>query len=79
MAWKCPPLHLFNWNNAWKWKKMDNEIKLQLAITKLVLQDPEPHMSLIEEALEFFLLDGIGDAATLQEIYDDAKNRIKVY
>ena len=20
MAWKCPPLHLPNWNNLWKWK-----------------------------------------------------------
>jgi hypothetical protein len=26
MAWKCPPLHLYNWNNFWKWKdKMINE------------------------------------------------------
>lgn len=23
MVWKCPPLHLPNWNNLWKWK-MDN-------------------------------------------------------
>lgn len=21
MAWKCPPLHLPNWNNLWKWKE----------------------------------------------------------
>ena len=20
MVWKCPPLHLYNWNNFWKWK-----------------------------------------------------------
>ena len=20
MVWKCPPLHLENWNNLWKWK-----------------------------------------------------------
>ena len=20
MVWKCPPLHLPNWNNLWKWK-----------------------------------------------------------
>ena len=20
MPWKCPPLHLPNWNNLWKWK-----------------------------------------------------------
>ena len=20
MVWKCPPLHLPNWNNHWKWK-----------------------------------------------------------
>jgi hypothetical protein len=26
MVWKCPPLHLYNWNNLWKWKKeMINE------------------------------------------------------
>ena len=26
MVWKCPPLHLPNWNNFWKWKdKMINE------------------------------------------------------
>ena len=24
MVWKCPPLHLLNWNNLWKWK--DNMI-----------------------------------------------------
>lgn len=79
MSWKCPPLHLFNWNNAWKWKNMDKKVELQLAITKLVLQDPEPHLGLIEEALESFLLDRVGDEATLKEILDDTKNRIKVY
>lgn len=94
MAWKCPPLHLFNWNNAWKWKNMkkenemtfntinkimDKKVELQLAITKLVLQDPEPHLGLIEEALESFLLDRVGDEAELKEILDDTKNRIKVY
>jgi predicted Fe-S protein YdhL (DUF1289 family) len=21
MVWKCPPLHLANWNNFWKWKE----------------------------------------------------------
>lgn len=21
MAWKCPPLNLFNWSNFWKWKE----------------------------------------------------------
>jgi len=21
MVWKCPPLHLLNWNNLWKWKE----------------------------------------------------------
>jgi len=21
MVWKCPPLHLPNWNNLWKWKE----------------------------------------------------------
>lgn len=20
MVWRCPPLHLPNWNNLWKWK-----------------------------------------------------------
>ena len=26
MVWKCPPLHLPNWNNLWKWKNnMINE------------------------------------------------------
>lgn len=20
MAWKCPPLHLTNWNHFWKWR-----------------------------------------------------------
>jgi hypothetical protein len=24
MAWKCPPLHLPNWNNLWKWKEQMN-------------------------------------------------------
>lgn len=25
MIWKCPPLHLPNWNNLWKWKDNMNE------------------------------------------------------
>jgi hypothetical protein len=24
MVWKCPPLHLPNWNNLWKWKEEMN-------------------------------------------------------
>ena len=24
MPWKCPPLHLPNWNNLWKWKEQMN-------------------------------------------------------
>ena len=34
MAWKCPPLHLPNWNNFWKWKtemKYDQEVYEALA------------------------------------------------
>lgn len=27
MVWKCPPLHLPNWNNLWKWKEqMSNKL-----------------------------------------------------
>lgn len=27
MVWKCPPLHLPNWNNLWKWKEqMTNKL-----------------------------------------------------
>lgn len=26
MVWKCPPLHLPNWNNLWKWK-MNNLVE----------------------------------------------------
>lgn len=28
MVWKCPPLHLPNWNNLWKWKSNMNRIDL---------------------------------------------------
>jgi len=28
MAWKCPPLHLTNWNNFWKWKEQMNANEL---------------------------------------------------
>jgi len=34
MVWKCPPLHLPNWNNLWKWKtdmKYDQEVYEALA------------------------------------------------
>jgi hypothetical protein len=24
MVWKCPPLHLPNWSNHWKWKQEMN-------------------------------------------------------
>ena len=32
MVWKCPPLHLPNWNHLWKWKQEmnANEIANQL-------------------------------------------------
>jgi hypothetical protein len=29
MAWKCPPLHLPNWNNLWKWKIDMNETTIK--------------------------------------------------
>jgi hypothetical protein len=28
MVWKCPPLHLPNWNNLWKWKQEMNATEL---------------------------------------------------
>ena len=28
MVWKCPPLHLPNWNNLWKWKEQMNANEL---------------------------------------------------
>lgn len=34
MVWRCPPLHLPNWNNLWKWKtdmKYDQEVYEALA------------------------------------------------
>jgi hypothetical protein len=49
-------------------------------IIKLVLDELDtPHYGLLEEALGFFLLDGIGEVDKLKAIYDDAKKRIKVY
>ena len=39
MVWKCPPLHLYNWNNFWKWKtemKYDQEIYEALAENELL-------------------------------------------
>lgn len=26
MVWKCPPLHLPNWNHLWKWKEDMKEV-----------------------------------------------------
>jgi hypothetical protein len=31
MAWKCPPLHLPNWNNLWKWKEQMSDKLVQEA------------------------------------------------
>ena len=28
MVWKCPPLHLPNWSNNWKWKQEMNATEL---------------------------------------------------
>ena len=28
MVWKCPPLHLPNWSNHWKWKQEMNATEL---------------------------------------------------
>jgi hypothetical protein len=62
MVWKCPPLHLFNWNNAWKWKNMDNETKLKIEqsdkILKKIKDDGlDAHSGLCWEALQHFLYD----------------------
>lgn len=60
--------------------ELEQIFKVQKDISKTVLGDLDsPHYGLIEEALHFFLLDGIGELDKLKEIYDDAKKRIKVY
>lgn len=62
MVWKCPPLHLPNWNNLWKWKTdMSNdlvyrlrkraEIRRQITTRKSVQNnEPDRIADLLEEA-----------------------------
>jgi hypothetical protein len=33
MAWKCPPLNLFNWSNYWKWKNDMREVDMTFTVT----------------------------------------------
>jgi hypothetical protein len=33
MAWKCPPLNLFNWSNYWKWKNDMKEVDMTFTVT----------------------------------------------
>ena len=42
MIWKCPPLHLPNWNNLWKWKK---EIKNEDSTRHRDEQQPRQDMA----------------------------------
>lgn len=33
MAWRCPPLNLFNWSNYWKWKNDMKEVDMEFTLT----------------------------------------------
>ena len=33
MAWRCPPLNLFNWSNYWKWKNDMREVDMEFTVT----------------------------------------------
>jgi hypothetical protein len=33
MAWRCPPLNLFNWSNYWKWKDNMKEVDMEFTVT----------------------------------------------
>jgi hypothetical protein len=54
---------------------MNELFDIQDKISKIVLEDPLLHLGLIEEALQFFLLDGIGNVDKLKVIYDDTKRK----
>lgn len=36
MVWKCPPLHLPNWNHLWKWKQEMNASELAEYVTNVI-------------------------------------------
>ena len=48
-------------------------------VADIMANTDSPNHGLLEEALSFFFLDGIGEVDRLKEIYEDAKKRIKVY
>lgn len=39
MVWKCPPLHLPNWSNNWKWKQEMNEHEELKAAVRSFFED----------------------------------------
>ena len=39
MVWKCPPLHLPNWSNNWKWKQEMNEHEELKATVRSFFED----------------------------------------
>ena len=39
MVWQCPPLHLPNWSNNWKWKQEMNEHEELKAAVRSFFED----------------------------------------
>lgn len=56
-------------------KELTELFKLSDDIIKRMSEDYNNHRGLIEEAMQFFLLDGIGDKDKLKEIYDEVKRK----
>lgn len=64
-----------NKKRNYQYTEMKELFDIQDKISKVVLEDPLLHLGLIEEALQFFLLDGIGNVDKLKAIYDDTKRK----
>jgi hypothetical protein len=56
-------------------KELTELFKLSDDIIKRMSEDYNNHRGLIEEAMQFFLLDGIGEKEKLKEIYDEVKRK----
>ena len=69
MVWKCPPLHLPNWNNLWKWKEQMNAN--QLADELMVASSEMEYNHVVDD---WKLL---SDAAKMLRQFDLAESLIK--
>ena len=72
MPWKCPPLHLPNWNNLWKWKEQMNakEFAHELEKAASFIRQQQSEIEALKERLKNPLQDRL-DAIAARVVFGE--------